>query len=142
MFFEAGGLVAFALFALWVYCIFDVISTDAALCRNLPKMLWLVIVFFVPDIGSICWLVLGRPERAGWRPGDTAPRPAPRRRLSSPDDDDAFLSGLSPIVREREEEARRRMLEAQRRRIDEEIRRLGGPPDGDTGPAPDAGPDA
>jgi hypothetical protein len=125
VFFAADGLVAFLLFALWVYCIFDVISTDAALCRNLTKMLWLVIVIFLPDIGSLCWLLLGRPEKAGWRPGDTESRPAPRRRVSSPDDDEAFLSGLSPIVRDREEQAKRRMLEAQRRRLEEELKKLG-----------------
>lgn len=67
----AGGLVVFLVFVLWIWAIFDCISTDAALCRNLPKGVWLILVLFLPTIGSLAWLLLGRPERAGWRPGST-----------------------------------------------------------------------
>ncbi|MCU1376093.1 MAG: hypothetical protein JWO68_3379 [Actinomycetia bacterium] len=59
------------LLLLWLYCIFDVISTDESLMRNLPKGVWLLIVIFLPDVGSLAWLLLGRPMFAGWRPGDT-----------------------------------------------------------------------
>jgi hypothetical protein len=59
------------LFLFWIWAIFDCISTDATLCRNLPKGMWLILVLFIPDIGSLAWLLLGRPERAGWRPGAT-----------------------------------------------------------------------
>ena len=65
---EAFGTV---LLLLWLYCIFDVISTDEALMRNLPKAAWVLIVIFLPDVGSLAWLLLGRPMYAGWRPGDT-----------------------------------------------------------------------
>jgi hypothetical protein len=71
---ELDGIVGILLLALWIYCIFDVIASDAALVRNLPKTGWLFIVFILPDIGAIAWLLLGRPERAGWRPGDTTMR--------------------------------------------------------------------
>jgi len=125
--FEAEGVVAFLLVGLWLYCIFDVIACDSALARNLPKMVWLLIVLLLPDVGSIAWLLLGRPERASWRPGDTNPRrPRPRptaARGRGPDDDDSFLNTLSPIVREREEQARLRMWEAQLKRREEELRR-------------------
>ena len=73
--FEFDGIAALLLLLLWVYCIIDVISTDSVVVRNLPKTLWLMIVFFLPDIGSIVWLVCGRPERAGFWPGGQ-PRPA------------------------------------------------------------------
>lgn len=66
-----GGIVGFLIFALWIWAIFDCISTDASLCRNLPKGVWLILVIFLPTIGSLAWLLLGRPERAGWRPGST-----------------------------------------------------------------------
>ena len=79
---ELGGLI---LLALWVYCIFDVIATDESLVRNVPKGLWLLIVIFLPDIGSLAWLFLGRPQYAGWRPGDTTARPVHRAR--GPEDD-------------------------------------------------------
>jgi hypothetical protein len=85
-------------------------------------MFWLMIVLFIPDVGSIAWLVLGRPQKAGWQPGDTNYRRPPARRGYSPDDDEAFLSTLSPIVRDREEAARNRMLEEQLRRKEEELR--------------------
>ena len=91
-----GGLLGVALLALWAYCIFDVISTDESLMRNMPKILWLIVVIVLPTVGSVAWLLLGRPLGAGLRPGDTSTyrpgklRPAPR----APDDDPVFLAGL------------------------------------------------
>ena len=82
--FAGGGLIGFLLIALWLYCIFDVIATDEILVRSLPKMAWLFIVIMLPDIGSIAWLALGRPQYAGWRPGDTEGRPT--RRVVGPED--------------------------------------------------------
>jgi phospholipase D-like protein len=61
--FIGGGLLGFAVLALWVFCIFDVVATDDALVRSPPKVVWLLIVIFVPTIGSIAWLLLGRPGR-------------------------------------------------------------------------------
>ena len=92
-----GGFVGILLLALWAYCIFDVISTDEALMRNMPKILWLVVVILLPTVGSVAWLLLGRPEGAGLRPGDTStyrPPVKPRPRPLAPDDDPAFLAGL------------------------------------------------
>ena len=89
--FAGGGLIGFLLIALWLYCIFDVIATDEALMRSLPKMAWLFIVIVIPDIGSIAWLALGRPQFAGWRPGDTEGRPT--RRVVGPEDRPDFSPG-------------------------------------------------
>ena len=58
--FETGGLVALVLILFWVWALLDCISTDSALCRNLPKGVWLIIVLLLPDIGSLAWLLLGR----------------------------------------------------------------------------------
>lgn len=85
-----SGLIGFLLFAVWIYCIFDVIATDNSLVRNLPKLVWLLIVAFIPTIGAVAWLALGRPLYAGWRPGDTRVRGAPAVR--GPED----LPGFSP----------------------------------------------
>jgi hypothetical protein len=68
---DAGGLVFIILMLFWVWALFDCVATDAALCRNLPKGLWIILVLILPDIGSLLWLLLGRPERAHWRPGST-----------------------------------------------------------------------
>ena len=71
MFFEAEGVVALLLFVFWVWALLDCIATDGALCRNLPKGVWLILVLLIPDIGAVAWLLLGRPEKARWRPGST-----------------------------------------------------------------------
>ena len=89
--FAGGGLIGFLLIALWLYCIFDVIATDEVLIRNLPKMVWLFIVIIIPSIGSIAWLALGRPQFAGWRPGDTEGRAT--RRVVGPEDRPDFSPG-------------------------------------------------
>ena len=61
------GFIAIAVFV-WVYCIVDVVCTDSSSCRYLPKPLWLLIVAF-SGIGSIVWLLAGRPRGVGLRPG-------------------------------------------------------------------------
>ncbi|MGH2757663.1 MAG: PLD nuclease N-terminal domain-containing protein [Actinomycetota bacterium] len=118
-----------ALFVLWIYCVFDVISTEESLMRNLPKMVWLVIVIFVPTVGSIAWLVLGRPQNAGFAPGDTTYRPEPRggrvdrstprsSGVVAPDDDPRFLAQIderTKRLQEWEEDLKRRDEELRRR---------------------------
>lgn len=83
--FEAGGVVALVLLGFWIWALFDCISTDSSLCRNLPKGVWLVVVLLLPDLGSLAWLLLGRPENAHWRPGSTG-YAAPRRSVGFEDD--------------------------------------------------------
>jgi hypothetical protein len=66
------GVVGLVFLALWVWAIFDVIASDSSICRNLPKPLWLILVLFLPDIGSIAWLLLGRPQYSSFVPGGQA----------------------------------------------------------------------
>ena len=63
-----GGLTGLLLFGLWVFCLVDVITTDDGDARHLPKFGWLLIVLFLPLVGSIVWLVAGRPVRGVARP--------------------------------------------------------------------------
>jgi hypothetical protein len=113
MLFAEGGL-ALVFFAVWVFCIIDVITTPEGAARNLPKMAWLFIVILLSDVGSIAWLIAGRPWNA-----QTAAMPykgnrgkqqtAPLRvNGTNPDDDEEFLARL----RERAEEQRRRARDA------------------------------
>lgn len=110
-----GGVgVGIILFAVWVYCLLDVIMTDEHRVRNLSKTLWIMIVLFTFEVGAIAWLVAGRPQSAPRDlpyKGNTG-RPVPqypeydrpgRFSATSPDDDAAFLRQ----VRERAEEQRR-----------------------------------
>jgi hypothetical protein len=71
MLFEAEGIVFVALFLFWLWALLDCIATDAARCRNLPKVVWIILVLVLADIGALVWLLLGRPERSSWRPGAT-----------------------------------------------------------------------
>ena len=119
---EAGVFVELILL---VYCVLNVITTPESQVRNLPKMVWLVLVIVVPLIGGIAWLVAGRPvsgARAGGLPykGNTGRFPEydrPGRAMpQNPDDDETFLRNL----RERAEEQRKRAAEQARRLRDEE----------------------
>lgn len=105
----AGGAVGLIVMGLWIFCLVDVITTVDGATRNLPKMGWLLIVLLLPLIGSILWLVAGRPERVGGgryqglssrfpeyeRPG--------RHVAQRPDEDDEFLRKC----RERAEQQRK-----------------------------------
>ena len=113
------GVVSIALLALWVFCIFDVIATDDVLVRNLPKGMWLLIVIFLPDIGSLAWLLLGRPLYAGWRPGDTTRR-TPRRVIGPEDRPDFTARPARPLESRADELA---AWEEELRRREEELRR-------------------
>jgi hypothetical protein len=127
----ADGALGLLLFGLWIFCIIDVITTPEGDCRNLPKVVWLLIVLLLPDIGAIVWLVAGRNWNRGpadlpykgnrgnrvdratrddWR-RDSRPlgRPGRPGGTVAPDDDEEFLAGL----RARAEEQRRRAREAQ-----------------------------
>lgn len=69
-------------------------------------------MIFIPTIGSVAWLALGRPLSASWRPGDTRRRPPPRRTLG-PEDLPDFPATRPDDDRDRrlrqwEEELRRR----------------------------------
>ncbi|GAA3195181.1 PLDc N-terminal domain-containing protein [Actinocorallia longicatena] len=111
--FEGFGLL---LLGLWIFALFDVITTPEIDCRNLPKTAWILIVLFLPDIGSIIWLVAGRPT--AWQRQPNLPykgnsgrfpeydRPG-RAVANNPDDDATFLQGL----RDRAEEQRRKARE-------------------------------
>lgn len=59
------GLTGLVSFALWIWAVFDVIASESMLVRNLPKGTWLFVVIFIPTVGAIAWLLLGRPVGAG-----------------------------------------------------------------------------
>jgi hypothetical protein len=140
---ELDGIVSLAALALWIFCLIDVITTDESLVRNLSKTWWIVIVLFFSVIGSIIWLVAGRPQNRtvdlpyrgnkGFQSDRSssgysrAPRPAP----VAPDDDPVFLA---QVKRQAQEDARLastwdedlRRREDELRRREEELRRREG----------------
>jgi hypothetical protein len=106
---ELGTLLELGLL---VYALLGVITTPEDQVRNLPKLLWLLVVL-VPIVGPVAWLVAGRPQgpaRSLPYKGNTGVPPTPPSRTTgagSPDDDEEFLRSL----RRRAEEQRRRARE-------------------------------
>ena len=86
--------------AVLVYCLIDCIQADANRIRNLPKVVWVMLIVFLPIAGGVAWLVAGRPQgaphsRAPWPSTATAGFPEYERpRTLAPDDDPEFLAGL------------------------------------------------
>ena len=113
------GVVALALLVLWIFCILDVISTEEVLCRNLPKYFWLIIVIILPDVGSIAWLLLGRPVGAGFRLGSQIGVYKPQKRAIGPEDSPDFIASIERKRLESWEQELRRREEELRRKQDE-----------------------
>jgi hypothetical protein len=100
------GFVALVVLGLWIFCLVEVITTDESLMRNLSKGWWIVIVLLFSFIGSVLWLVAGRPQRGhgsslpykgnyGTAFGSRSIHPTGgRNRPSAPDDDPEFLAGV------------------------------------------------
>lgn len=79
-------LVAIAV-ALMVFSAIDAILMDRLRVRGVPKGLWVFLIIFIPVVGPILWLTVGRGKKnaSGSRKGPIAP-----------DDDIDFLRGLNP----------------------------------------------
>ena len=109
-----------------LYCLIDAIGSRDDEVRNLSKVWWILLVLFFPFVGSIAWLVAGRPQRATRRDGPYErsagaypeyDRPG-RFAAADPAADEAFLKK----VRERAEEQRRRAREQKAREEQEGAR--------------------
>jgi hypothetical protein len=129
------ALASAATLCLVVYCALNVITTPEDEVRNLPKLVWLLLVLFFPVVGGISWLVAGRPQgpvRSLPYKGNTGVPPRPPRTpgserydghgtgrptpaASAPDDDEAFLRDLRARAEEQRAVERRRRAERERR---------------------------
>ena len=123
----ADGAFGLLLLGLWLFCIIDVITTPDGAQRNLPKLVWLLIVLLLADLGSIAWLIAGRP----WAAGPARPRTAAGARFpeydrpgravaANPDDDEQFLRQVkarADAQRAAHETRRRAELDAERDRL-------------------------
>ena len=78
-------LVAIAV-GLMVFAAIDAILIDRFRVRGVPKGLWIFIIIFIPVVGPILWLTVGRGKKNG--PGSV-------RGPVAPDDDPDFLRGLN-----------------------------------------------
>jgi hypothetical protein len=78
--------------ALSVYALFSCIQTPDKDVPHLPKLVWIVLIVFVPFVGPIVWLLMLRTQ-SGQRDAVVRP-PKPTARPVAPDDDPDFLASL------------------------------------------------
>jgi len=79
-------IAAIITLALMIFSIIDCSHTAENNIRSLPKWAWLVIIIFVPAIGSIAWIIAGRPKGNGLG--------RRKRKIVPPDDNPDFLGKL------------------------------------------------
>ena len=137
MFLVTRGLPVVIELGLLVFCLIECIQTPAEDTRNLAKPWWILLILLIPLVGSIAWLVAGRPVRARgsvpWPAGRSAGFPGyerPRRAVA-PDDDPDFLRELGNVNSEHQRTLEQ--WEADLRRREQELKRPADP----TGPGTD-----
>jgi hypothetical protein len=107
-------LLALIALSIWLFCLFDVLTTDELDVRKLPKFGWFLIVLLTMNLGAILWLLFGRPHGAEMEMPQTGVRQrrTPRERFPDdlsldppyirpvgPDDDPDFLKSLERRIR-------------------------------------------
>ncbi|WP_435299329.1 PLD nuclease N-terminal domain-containing protein [Timonella sp. A28] len=106
------ALAVIFLFALALYCIADILSSDEQRRGTAPKFMWILIVAFIPLLGPIIWLVFvnGRKNTASYSSGPSTPSTYSRGRNNfqssgpvAPDDDPDFLWKLAAEQRRKRE---------------------------------------
>ena len=58
---------------LMIYCVVEVAQAPRFAVRRMPRWLWAVAIICVPLVGSVAWLLLGRPTAESR--GERRPRP-------------------------------------------------------------------
>jgi hypothetical protein len=96
-----GAVILFSI-GITIFAFLDLIATAPERCRGLPKILWLLVVIFLPTVGPLAWLIFGRPERGTLSPrgpGYQVDRTGKPKRPLGPDDDPRFLEMTGGPVR-------------------------------------------
>lgn len=109
--FDAGGLIFVGLLLFWLWALYDVITVEPSQARNLPKILWIVIVILLGPffaLGAVLWVVLGRPPRTTAAAGRPA---APRRTRRAPEPEPDADRHAQRVVTDRRSAELDRMLE-------------------------------
>lgn len=119
------AIVGLMTFAVVLFALIDIITREEWQVRHLPKLTWVLLVVFLPLIGSIIWFLVGR----DWaRPADAVPFGHPSRheeaasRFATDSQTEAEIAALNAEIAAAERDERIRRLEAQleaRRRADD-----------------------
>jgi len=107
-------IMSAATVVLMVLVLVDIISADEWRIKNLNKVFWVIIVIFLPLVGSILWFAVGRqydkPVSLG---GFGDPRRAPTRQHVEPFDPISDEEAIEREIAYHENQARIRRLEAE-----------------------------
>jgi hypothetical protein len=116
-----GGMpvLSIVLFATIIGTLIDIILRDESQVKHLPKVVWILLVVFLPLAGIILWFALGREYNAGSRPvrvrpsgrSNSAPPPAGSAPSTGGFDTRSTEQQLADLEREIEEDRRRAELE-------------------------------
>ena len=121
---ESMPLLSLLIIALMIVALIDVITRDDAQVKYLPKMVWIIIVIFLPLIGSALWFALGREYAGGGISIPRMPRrsaaPTPQARpaaqtWSPPAEARTTEQQIADLEREIEEWELRQQIEARKR---------------------------
>jgi len=55
-------LIGLGCIALWIYCLVDIVRANFK--GESDKLIWLLLVIFLPFIGSILYLIIGQNQKA------------------------------------------------------------------------------
>jgi len=120
--FEGFGLVGVFLVLFWVWAIYDAATTQPSQVRNLPKVMWIVVVVLLSpvalDLGAILWLLLGRPVRTAGVASHPQAQRRPRR-IPAPEPEAERDTGQKVVTDRRSAELDRMLEEWERSRRDE-----------------------
>ncbi|MGB3885370.1 MAG: PLD nuclease N-terminal domain-containing protein [Gordonia sp. (in: high G+C Gram-positive bacteria)] len=117
---DSGGtmpLVSLLVLAMWVIALIDVIVAEEYRVRHLPKVAWVLIVIFLPLVGSVIWFLVGRPEGPGSVASPRGSRPTAgfpeyERPNQTPEQVRRDVEEFQRQARERAESQRRKAKEA------------------------------
>lgn len=111
-------LISAVIFLAMLAALFDLITRDDSQVRGLPKLVWLLLIVFIPAAGAILWFLAGRePKTSPAHPNQrivripraqTPPPPGP-----APLTTEEQLAALEREIAEQEELERIRELEAE-----------------------------
>jgi len=97
-----------AYLALVIFALVDVITSNDGQIKHLPKVGWILLIVFLPLIGSVVWLIAGK-DRAL----PSLPKPQPARPQSTTEQE---LAALDAEIEFHEKQAKLRRLEEELQR--------------------------
>lgn len=121
-----------------IYSLVECLTTPKHNVRAMPKAAWVLVILLVPAVGALLWLFLGRARR---QRAATGYGPAPK--VSSPDDDEAFLRQLDVQRRQKARQADLDRREAELKAREQQARETAkNEPNGQRSTSPSADPSA